>query len=196
MSFGFRRYEPPTNQALLAPAWAQAPRDLVPGLTGIRLEVVGSGGSVRIHSIEAYPSGFLMTIESRLAQRRLSAAELRSAARVRQQSTNEREIHDRMLGNIAFTDRTSFRIEDAKWPPRDPSTPAPSGMQVILLYHSGGSAGDFVSIMARRLWFTRLPSSGQVSVTVAWTGVLAGRRRLSFNADTIIEAASTVVPAW
>lgn len=72
MSFGFRRYEPPKSQALPAPAWARAPWDLVPGLTGIRLEVVGSGGSVRIHSIEAYPSGFLMTIESRLAQRRLS----------------------------------------------------------------------------------------------------------------------------
>jgi len=196
MSFGFPRYEPPTSQALLGPAWARTPRGLVPGLTGIRLEVVGSGGSVRIHSVEAYPSGFLMTIESRLAQRRLSAAELLSAARVSHESTYEREIHDRLLVNIAFTDRTSFRIEDAKWPPRDPSTPARSGMQVILLYHSGGSAGDLVSIMARRLWFTRLPSSGQISVTFAWRGILAGRRRLSFNAEAVIEAAPSVVPAW
>lgn len=196
MSFGFARYEPPVSQALLGPAWARAPRDLVPGLTGIRLEVVGSGGGVRIHSVEAYPSGFLITIESRLAQRRLSAAELRSAARVGHESTYEREIHDRLLVNIAFTDRKSFRIQDAKRPPRDPSTPAPSGMQVILLDHSGGSAGDLVSIMARRLWFTRLPSSGQISVTFAWPGILAGRRRLSFNADTIIEAAFSVVPSW
>lgn len=196
MSFGFRRYEPPKSQALPAPAWARAPWDLVPGLTGIRLEVVGSGGSVRIHSIEAYPSGFLMTIESRLAQRRLSAAELRSAARVRHESTYEQEIHDRLSVNIAFTDRTLFRIQDARWPPSDPSTHAPSEMLVILHDRSGGSAADFVSIMARRLWFTRLPTSGQVSVTVAWAGILTGRRRLSFHADTIIEAAPSVVPAW
>lgn len=126
----------------------------------------------------------------------LSAAELRSAARVRHESTYEQEIHDRLSVNIAFTDRTSFRIQDARWPPSDPSTHAPSEMLVILHDRSGGSAGDFVSIMARRLWFTRLPTSGQVSVTVAWAGILTGRRRLSFHADTIIEAAPSVVPAW
>jgi hypothetical protein len=196
VSFVFPKYEPPKRQALLAPLWARPPTAQVPGLTAIRLEVAGSRGSVRIHSLEVYSSGFLTTVESRLPQKRLSAAELRSAERLHRESDHEGEVHDRVSVKIAFADRTAFLVEQARWAPHDPAALEPSGAEMILLDHSGGSSGDSVSFMGRRLWFTRLPPPGRVSIIVSWKGILAGSHRLSFEAESILDAAAGVVQAW
>jgi hypothetical protein len=184
------------RRVLLAPLWASPPRAEVPGLTAVRLEVARSRGSVRIHSLEVYSSGFLTTVESRLPQRRLSAAELRSAERLHRESDHETELHDRVSVKFAFADRTAFLVEQAKWAPRDPAAPKPSGAQMMLLDHSGGSSGDSVSFMGRRLWFTRLPPPGRVSILISWKGILAGSHRLSFQAQSILDAARTVARAW
>ena len=196
MRFVFPRYEPPESQALSVPVWAGAPSDEVPGLTAIRLAVATPRGSVRIHSVEAYSRGFLMTVESRLPQRRLSAAELRSAASFQRESSHESEIHERLAVKVVFADRTALRVEQAKLTPREPATPEPGEMLIVLLSHSGGSSGDSISAVGRRLWFTRLPPPGLVSISVSWKGILASSSRLTFEADSILDAARTVIPAW
>lgn len=195
MSFVFPKYEPKKGQALIAPAWGRPPWDEVPGLPAIRLEVAGRRASVRIHSVEVYSRGFVMTVESRLPQRRRSVAYLRSVERLHRDSERESEIHDRLSVKVTLADRTAFLVERAKWAPHDPAASEPSGVQMMLLDHSGGSSGDSVSFMNRRLWFTALPPPGQISIVVSWKGILAARR-LSFEAKSILEAARTVAPAW
>ncbi len=136
-----------------------------------------------------------MTVESRLPQRRLSVSELRSAERLHRDSAHQGELHDRLSVQVTFADRTAFHVEQAKWAPHDPAALEPSGAQIVLLDHSGGSSGDSVSFMNRRLWFTRLPPPGHVAIVVSWKGILAARR-LSFEAKSILDAARTVAPPW